>query len=103
MSKSEVGNMASARGLHNDVLKMYIECGFIGSLIWLTYNWLYVPINIFKKVGKKQATLYIALTIFAFITYLTDNTENYFAFQVILLLLPLAAYENKLKDSGENK
>ena len=103
MSKSEVGNMASARGLHNDVLKMYIECGFIGSLIWLTYNWLYVPINIFKKVGKKQATLYIALTIFAFITYLTDNTENYFAFQVILLLLPIAAYENKLKDSWENK
>lgn len=102
MSRAEVGNMVSARGLHNDILKMYIECGFIGSILWYLFNLLYVPIKIFKKIGRYEATLYISLILFAFITYLTDNTENYFVFQVILILLPLASHEI-LKKKQENK
>lgn len=91
MTKAEVGNMYTARGLHNDILKIYIECGFIGSIAWYLFQLVYIPINILKKFGRHKSTLYMALAIFAFMTYLTDNTENYFVFQVLLFLLPLAS------------
>lgn len=91
MSRSEVGNMVVVRGLHNDILKIYIDFGFLGSLLWFVYQLLYMPIQLFKKLGKQDATLYLALAIFAFVTYLTDNTENYFVFQSILFLIPLTA------------
>ena len=91
MSRVEVGNMVNVRGLHNDILKVYIECGFFGSIIWYWYNLIGIPIKLFNNFGEKDATLYIALAIFSFITYLTDNTENYFVFQVILFLIPLVA------------
>ena len=89
MPKDEVGNMVEIRGLHNDILKIYIEYGFFGSLLWYAFNLIYLPAMIYKKIGKYQATTYMCLAIFTFITYLTDNTENYFAFQVIFLIIPL--------------
>lgn len=91
MSKAEVGNMVVVRGLHNDILKIYIDFGFFGSILWFAYQLLYMPLQLFRKLGKQDATLYMALIIFAFITYLTDNTENYFVFQVLLFLIPLTA------------
>lgn len=90
MSRSEVQNMINVRGLHNDILKIYIECGFIFFFFWLFINMIYITLQILKKIGKKEATFYITLIIFAFITYLTDNTENYFVFQIILCASPLA-------------
>lgn len=91
MSRAEVGNMVVVRGLHNDILKIYIDFGFFGSILWFAYQLLYMPIQLFEKLGKRDATLYVALIIFAFVTYLTDNTENYFVFQVLLFLIPLTA------------
>lgn len=91
LTRSDVGNMASVRGLHNDILKIYIELGFVGGVLWYLYNLVYLPRKLFHNFGKKDATLYIALILYAFITYLTDNTENYFIFQVVLWLIPLTA------------
>lgn len=90
MSHSEMGNLAGV-AIHNDILKIYIECGFLGSILWYLFNLVHVPVKIFHKLGKYNAALYMSLMIFAFITYLTDNTENYFVFQVTLLLIPLVA------------
>lgn len=90
MTRFAVGNMVNVKGLHNDILKMYIELGFWGCTVWCAFNLLYVPKKIYKKFGRKRATLYMSLIIFAFITYLTDNTENYPVFQTILFIIPLA-------------
>ena len=101
MPKEEVGNMVAVRGLHNDILKIYIEFGFIGSLLWYAFNLIYLPTMIYKKIGKYQAKVYMCLAIYAFITYLTDNTENYFVFQVIFLIIPLLS-DRKQKNIVEN-
>lgn len=90
LTKTDVGNMASVRGLHNDLLKIYIELGFCGGLLWFLYHLVYFPRKLFINFGKKDATLYMSLILYAFITYLTDNTENYFVFQVVLWLIPLS-------------
>ena len=93
MTRAEVGNMVNVRGLHNDILKMYIDCGFVGSLIWYMLNLISIPLSILKKFGKKDATLYMALMLFTFISYLTSNIESAFVYQVILILIPLAMGE----------
>ena len=85
--------MVAVRGIHNDILEIYIEAGFLGSLLWFGYQWLYVPLKLYNNMSKRTATLYMALIIYSFITYFTDNTEGYFVFQVTLFTLPLAVYK----------
>lgn len=85
MSYREVGNMVVFRGLHNDILKRYLDWGFLGFIGWAWYNLLFLPKKVFHMYGKKAATLFLVLLTYSFITYLTDNTEGYFVFQVALM------------------
>lgn len=100
MDRSEVLYMAAVRGLHNDIMKIYINFGFGGSLLWYAFNLLYVPIKFFERYGKKVATIYMSLILYMFVTYCTDNTEGYFVCQVALILIPITEYlkENHRKD-----
>lgn len=103
MDPKEAINMVNVRGLHNDLLKMYINLGFIGFTAWLIINLIIFPLFINEKLGKCRATLYLCITAFAFITYLTDNTENYSIFQFILFLVPIAGdIEYELVDVDDN-
>lgn len=97
MDRSEVMYMAAVRGVHNDILKIYINFGFFGSLIWYGLNLIYFPVKFLEKYGKRAATIYMALIIYMFITYLTDNTESYFICQVALLLIPITEYIKEKK------
>lgn len=90
MTRAEVGNMVNVRGLHNDILKMYIDCGFIGFCAWLIFELIYFPVALFKKLGRKISTMYVAMIIFTFVSYMTSNIEGAFIYQVTLLLIPLA-------------
>ena len=92
MNRAEVLYMVTVRGLHNDILKIYINFGFCGSLIWYIFNFIYIPLKFFRNYGKRISTLYLSLIIYMFVTYLTDNTEAYFICQVTLLIIPLAKY-----------
>ena len=93
MARSEVLYMTASRGLHNDILEVYINFGFLGSLIWHIINLVYIPVKILKQYGKRPATIYMTLAIYMFITYLTDNTEGYNVCQMVFLLIPLAEYK----------
>lgn len=98
MSRADVGSMVNVGGLHNDILKVYLECGFVCSMLWFCYHLIYLPVKMFESYNRNTATLFVAVLIYAFITYLTDNTENYFIFQVLLFLLPLAAEEQNREE-----
>ena len=96
MPVSEVKWMYVVRGLHSDLLKQYIEFGFLGFIYWLYYFLLYLPYKYYKSFNKDAAKIYIVLIVYSFITYFTDNTEGYVLFQSTLLFLPLmAASQNK--------
>ncbi|MCM1508420.1 MAG: O-antigen ligase family protein [Ruminococcus flavefaciens] len=90
MTREEVGNMVNIRGLHNDILKMYIDCGFIGFCAWLIFEMISFPMALFRKFGRKITAMYVAMTIFTFISYMTSNIEGAFIYQVTLLLIPFA-------------
>lgn len=94
-------------GLHNDIVVLYIELGFVGFTLWIWYEIRYRILWGIKKFGMKNTILLWYGTIYTFITYTTDNTVFYTYINTIFMLLPLAytvrAFEAKTERmSGEN-
>ena len=75
-------------GVHNDILKMYAENGFIVFSAWLLYYLVYILKKYKEHFDSKAALIYFGATIYAFTLYLTDNTEVYFICQIFLILIP---------------
>ena len=76
--------------LHNNILTMYIELGFIGFWAWLIYTWLIQYRYILRRGGEKSAMLFMMCEVYIFITYMTDNTLYYFWTSLVLRIMPLA-------------
>lgn len=85
------------QGVHNDILRNYIEFGFWGFILWMTYMLKFIP----HKIGRKYlsvAKLYLYLITYTMVTYMTDNTFNYMLFQAsIIIIIMVAIQKNKLK------
>lgn len=79
--------MASIKALHNDLLKMYIEIGFMGYLIWVFWWLMKTPEILQKKFGVNKALICLMFIVYSFILYTTDNTESYVNFQMHLAML----------------
>lgn len=83
-------NIAGVTGftaLHNDILKDYIELGFMGFLIAYLYLFVYVPIRMFGKSKKKYIGIVLAIMIYMLVTLLTDNVLEYIAFMGSLMVI----------------
>ena len=80
----------SVVGIHSDVLRMFVDAGFVGFIVWLIYYFKYIPSYYLKKPGIAYR-VYVIFMIYAIITYLTDNTLNYFIFQTVLIGVPMLA------------
>ena len=89
-TRADLGNMVAIKALHNDLMKIYIDMGFVGSILW---NWYYIkklPSDLIKKIGAKGAFICFCLIIYSFITYTTDNTAWYLNYQMHLVMLMTA-------------
>ena len=83
-------------GVHSDIIKMYVENGFILFGIWLWYYLIHMTKAYKKKYGITEAILYFGLIIYTFTLYLTDNVEIYYICQIFSILIP-ATYALKQK------
>ncbi len=84
-------------GVHSDIIKTYVENGFIVFGIWAWY-YLRFLVKKYKEIcGIKGAYLYFCIIIYTFILYFTDNTEIYFCCQILNIMIPVsyAIYRNK--------
>lgn len=89
-------------GVHSDIIKMYVENGFIMFGIWLWYYLIYLTKEFGKRFGIAEAVMYFSLTIYTFTLYTTDNVEVYFACQIFAILVPACyALDRKCKENGE--
>lgn len=88
-------------GVHSDILKMYIENGFIVFGIWLWYYLIKIPKKYIKYYNFKTALLYVCVMIYTFTLYFTDNTENYFMCQIFSIII-LMDYVLKIKNDEKN-
>ena len=89
-------------GVHSDILKIYIENGFILFGLWLWYYLIAITKSFAKKINTSTAVLFFTLTIYTFILYFTDNVENYFIYQIFYICIPISYAVNQKKEM-ENK
>lgn len=81
---------------HSDILYRYFDLGFWGFIIWIVYSFFTVPKRLCKRYSTNAVYLWLIFTLYAFITYFTDNTTMYFAFQASYMVVMLQVlYENK--------
>lgn len=77
------------QGAHNDILRNYIEFGFIGFFVWISYYLFEIPRKLLK-IKQSTAKIYLFLIVYTMITYMTDNTFTYMIFQTSLMVIVLS-------------
>ena len=88
--------------LHSDILKIYIEMGFLVFIFWVLYNLAYVPYKILKKFGVRASRFFWITTLYLFMNYVTDNSTIYFTVQTVYTLLTIYLIE-KAKGTEDMK
>lgn len=84
---AELYNMASIKALHNDLFKIFLEYGTVGSILWLWFWNRFIPRTVTRKAGFSAGLNCAVLIFFSMITYMTDNTEGYYMYQATLACL----------------
>ncbi len=88
----------SVAGVHSDIIKMYVENGFILFGFWLWYYLFHIRHYYKKKYGYKVAIMYSVFTIYTYILYFTDNIEIYFITQMMnMTLMMTLALDKKVE------
>lgn len=95
-------------GVHSDIIKMYVENGFVVFGLWLWYYLIKITRCYTKRYGVSAGVLYFSLIIYTFTLYFTDNTENYFICQIFSIIIPITYIlkipkANNCKDKLEKK
>ena len=77
-------------GIHNDILKFYIDLGFIGFILYMAYFIIYIPIYLFNNYGKLVSFMFFLCQIYLIVLYTTDNSSIYICNQIVAFLIPFA-------------
>ena len=94
---AEINTSFSITVLHSDILRMFVELGFIGFFVWLIYYLFIARRRITKHYGIDISYVFFLMTAYLIITYFTDNTVNYFVTQYFYcILIPSIMMENGL-------
>ena len=89
---------SAAAGVHSDIIKMYVENGFVLFGIWCWYYLVHMTKKYRKEYDINSAIFYFIVTMYTFTLYLTDNTENYFVCQIFLITTPIVYAINRKKE-----
>ncbi len=75
---------------HSDIVRMYIELGFVPYFAWLFYYLKKVPTDVFRRFGADAGRVIMASTLYVFVTYFVGNAMTMFCIQYSFVLLPIA-------------
>lgn len=75
---------------HNDILKVFVEMGFMGFMFWSVIQYVAAPIFWQKQTDQQTTLLYMCELAYMTVTYLTDNTAFYFWSTMALRLVALS-------------
>ena len=82
-------------GVHSDLIKIYVENGFILYMWWLWYFLIHNTKKYAKRFNSRSAVVYFGITIYMFVLYTTDNSDSYFACQLLCIILPMTFATNE--------
>ena len=91
-----INGLTQTTGLHNDILKFYIDLGFVGNLVYMINLLYFNTKRIFKKINRNSAMLYFVLIVLQILMWFTDVVSIYHNFQWIfyLIVFSLLSLEN---------
>lgn len=90
------GLINHAYPFHNDILKVFVEMGFPGFLLWSGIQYILTPLFWQHYADQETALLYMCELGYMTVTYLTDNTAFYFWSTMALRLVAFSyAMERK--------
>ena len=79
----------SIGGLHSDVLKIYIDFGFVGFIVYFGILLIYIPITLLSQKEEQAAFYWWLSQLYLLIIYLTDNAMIYAPCQLLVIILTL--------------
>lgn len=90
-------------GLHSDILKKYIEYGFIVFGIYI-YSKSYFITKKISNISVKNSIIYMTIFILTEICWLTDNLAEYFTYVLCfnIIYLALSNEKDKMKIEEDN-
>lgn len=79
-STIDIIGLKGSIGLHNDVLRQYIDMGFWGFAIYYFYYLIYLPRHFFNIVGKNSSLIIFSIIVYETLCCFTDNVSGYHVF-----------------------
>lgn len=89
------------RGLHSDILRMYVELGFPGFFIWGALSFVFTYRILAKRFSYRAARAYTAAALYVYLTYLTDNTATFYHIQIAWHVMPVAIFLEEMEGDLE--
>lgn len=106
LAKNTFKIIPSASGIvgaiHNDILRMYIEYGFIGFGLYLYNFFILNTKRIYRWFSEQEGMLYLLLIIIQVLLWTTDNVSTYFNFQIVFYTIVFRFPNNNLQNSSSD-
>lgn len=84
--------------IHNVYLELFIELGFVMWFVWIWYDLRFRIKWMAKRYSYASAECLFVMCLYAFVTYMTDNTYFYFPINVTYRLLAMVwCYQTAVK------
>lgn len=87
-----VYGMTGTLGLHNDILKYFIDLGFFGLLLYIGNYVINIPRIVSKYIGSKEAIFYLSMMSMQIVTWTMDNVSTYHTYQVAFLIVIFSTF-----------
>ncbi len=95
-------DMATTGAIHNDYITVFLEFGFFGYFIWTGYWLVWHPLWT-ERFGHKAVLAQLLVSVYLFVTYLTDNTAFYFSTGIVARLMPMAFARENWSEAGKHE
>lgn len=82
-----INGLNQSTGIHSDILKYYIDLGFVGYIVFFGYYLIHITKKIRKKIGYSSCILYFIVMMMQFLIYFTDNVSLYHNYQWVTYLM----------------
>lgn len=96
------GHWNTVGDAHNDILKAYIDFGFICFVLFISF-FTVGNIRYYKKRMNKTALLFALLITYTVILVFTDNIMRYDLYLIVLYMIPVVCATNEIHMRGEGK
>ena len=91
--------VVAINAVHNDILKMYVEMGFWGFLLWIMVYYVFQTHWFITRCGEKVAVCFMAINVYMLVTYLTDNTMFYYWSSMVIRMIPMSFFFAPVKET----